>query len=72
MPAQLLLPADTGSVGDTGKPRFGCNASLRKELGACQGQNCITEGAAIGQDKLLNLTSGEVFNEGAFQLLQAK
>lgn len=63
---------NTGSVGDTGKPRMGCNASLRKELMLCDATTGNPTCASNGQDKLLNLTTGELLNVGAFQLLTQK
>jgi hypothetical protein len=66
-------------VGDTGRPRFGCNASIRKELIGCNPgtqQNptpsCWINTAGIPYERRFNLADGTWMNENVFAALQAK
>lgn len=58
----------TGSEGDTGSPRFGCNASLRKEVGPCLGG----PGCWNGVERRFNLSTGAWMNETAFKSVEDK
>lgn len=58
----------TGSVGDTGRPRFGCNGSLRWELAPCPaGPQCVN-----GIEAALDLTTGQFLPQTAFASVEAK
>jgi hypothetical protein len=59
----------TGSFGDTGKPRFGCNGSLRWELPPCTslGPQCVD-----GYEAAIDLATGAFLPENPFQSLVAK
>lgn len=59
----------TGSVGDTGRPRFGCNASLRLEVAPCDavGPQCVN-----GVEAAVDLATGAFLPETAFASVEAK
>lgn len=59
---------NTGSEGDTGRPRFGCNASLRKEVGPCPGGS----GCWNGAERAFNLSTGAWLNKTAFADVEAR
>ena len=60
---------NTGSIGDTGKPRFGCNASLRWELAPCEAgpPSCVN-----GFEAAIDLATGAFLPENPFTSLEAK
>jgi hypothetical protein len=60
---------DTGSVGDTKQPRFGCNGSLRWEVAPCEtgAPRC-----ADGIEAAVDVVTGAFLPENAFASVQAK
>jgi hypothetical protein len=61
---------NTGSVGDTGKPRFGCNGSLRKEVGPCldpRPQACVN-----GVEARFDLSTGAFLTENPFTSVETR
>jgi hypothetical protein len=61
----------TGSEGDTGKPRFGCNASLRKELLHC---GATSAGCVNGMERAFDFVTGALLpgNQDVWQPLRDK
>jgi len=60
---------NTGSVGDTKLPRFGCNGSLRWEVGPCTtgAPSCVN-----GVEAAIDLATGAFLPETAFASVEAK